>query len=74
MAMTNVFYALWAISAAGKYFIWTVPAVFLICLRYCMDIGKDDSDGDPVEVVLDDKALIVMCLIYVFSATVLLYI
>ena len=73
MTMTIIFYSLWAINVAKKYFIWTVPAVFLICLRYCMDIERSESGGDPVEVLLGDKALLIMLTAYACAAGALLY-
>lgn len=78
LTMTNVFYALWSMdvgsSASGheKYLITTVPLVLLITMRYSM-IVEQDSDGDPVEVLLHDKVLIGMCLLYAAVMFFLLY-
>ena len=65
LALTIVFYALWSIdplTAArlqGAKVFWTVPLVMLIAMRYSLLI-EGDSDGDPVEVLYHDKALLIM--------------
>ena len=77
IGLLNVSYALWTMDDAtiqvyGSYLIWTVPLVLLICMKYSMTI-ESDSDGDPVEVLLHDIGLIVMCVIYVLVMLFLLY-
>ena len=70
LALANGFYALWCIDRGGisyhydgKPLLFTVPIVLLITMRYSMDI-EGDSEGDPVEVLIHDKALIVLCAFY----------
>lgn len=60
LAMANIFYALWAKEYPKKYMVLTVPLVVIICMQYSLDV-EGDSDGDPVEVVLGDKKLILFC-------------
>ncbi len=78
LALTNVFYALWSMDTktVALYHnirpIWTVPLVLLICMKYSMDI-EGDSDGDPVEVVIRDKVLMLMCAAYAALMLILLY-
>ena len=78
MTMVNVFYALWSMDVKasdpvrGKYLILTVPLVLLITMRYSM-IVEQDSDGDPVEVLLHDKVLLGLCLLYAIIMFCLLY-
>ncbi len=77
IGLLNVFYALWTMDADtiqtyNSYLIWTVPLVLLICMKYSLTI-EGDSDGDPVEVLLHDKALIIMCVIYIFIMLCLIY-
>ena len=78
MALIFVFYALWTvdektISVYRSYgLIWTVPIVMLIFMKYSLTIeGK--SDGDPVEVLIHDKALVGLCVFYLFLMFALLY-
>ncbi len=77
LAITIVFYSLWTvdintISTLSKYLIWSIPLVVLILMRYSMNI-ENDSYGDPVEVVLNDKILTFMILLYGIIIMVLLY-
>lgn len=62
------FYTLWCmdgstVSLYGGGLVFTVPIVLLITMKYSMDI-EGDSDGDPVEVLLHDKALVLLCAVY----------
>lgn len=79
MTTTIVFYALscadvnTAVAGAGVNLLWSVPVVFIICLRYLMILNDGKSDGDPVEVVLRDKWLIILGIIYFTVLIILLY-
>lgn len=73
VALAIVFYAMWTIEMPDPHLIWTVPAVIIILLCYSLDI-EGDSDGDPVEVILHDKALILLGMGYIACIFVLLYI
>ena len=73
-----VFYALWSMDAgtAARYHgglaVYTVSLVLLISLRYCL-VVEGDSDGDPVEVLLGDLPLVVLCLVYAAVMLTALY-
>lgn len=75
--LTLSFYTLWCVatSSIGKFSIFiyfTIPLVFLVIARYSKDIeGK--VDGDPVNVVLKDKWLIIGSLTYTVSLFLILY-
>ena len=68
MTLSIVFYALWCMEKDTvervQRFTYTVPIVMLILLRYSFIIEKD-SDGDPVNVLIGDKALLLLCAIYI---------
>ncbi|MEG0660358.1 MAG: UbiA prenyltransferase family protein [Anaerorhabdus sp.] len=70
MACSIVFYSLWCVDVdtISRYqtnaLVWTVPIVMLIAMKYSL-ITEGTSDGDPVEVILGDKTLILMILVYV---------
>lgn len=81
LALIIVFYSLWSMDkdsshGENKYLIFTVPIVLIITLKYSMDLEtacEEDKgpDGDPVEVLLHDKILLGLCVIYsaiVFAA------
>lgn len=75
--LTICFYFLWCVTGVsnekfsiGIYF--TIPLVFLIIARYSKDIeGK--VDGDPVNVLLKDRWLIIGTLLYALSVFLVLY-
>lgn len=79
MALVFVFYALWALDAKtieayhGSRLVWTVPLVMLIFMKYSMTV-EGNSDGDPVEVLIHDKALIGLCVLYLLLMVALLYV
>lgn len=71
------FYALWCmdgstVSLYGGGMVFTVPIVLLITMKYSMDV-EGDSDGDPVEVLLRDKALVLLCAAYFSVMFAILY-
>lgn len=78
IGLANVFYALWAMEkSAGatdnhRFLIWTFPLVLLILMKYSLNV-EGDSDGDPVEVLIHDKILIILCVIYAAVMGLILY-
>lgn len=79
LSLTLVFYSLWAVDAktvariGSDALIWTVPLVIIICLRYSFLIERENSDGDPMEVLLSDKILLVLAAAYIVFMIVLFY-
>lgn len=69
LGLTIAFYALWATdittitNMGNNLLIWTVPLVIIICMKYSLNIEQGKS-GDPVEVLVNDKFLIFLVLIY----------
>ena len=80
MSLTIVFYALscsdktTTVAQHGVNLLWTVPIVLIICLRYNLILEKNEIDGDPVEVVLKDKALLSLIGFYACIILLLLYV
>lgn len=72
VALTNVFYALWTLELANSKIGWTVPVFIIIMMCYSLDI-EGESDGDPVEVILKDKTLISIVVLYAACIFSLLY-
>lgn len=78
LTLAIAFYALWSADEKtkelyqSKYMILTVPIVLLITMKYSLDV-EGDSDGDPVEVLLHDKALLALCVIYFAVMFFILY-
>ncbi|WP_454995663.1 decaprenyl-phosphate phosphoribosyltransferase [Bulleidia extructa] len=63
LGLTNAFYALWVIGTQKEVMIWTVPMVMVLGMKYSLNIERD-SDGDPVEVILQDKVLWLLGILY----------
>lgn len=69
LALTITFYSLWTVDPvtitriSNDYLVWTVPLVILICMKYSLNI-EGESDGDPVEVIIRDKILIGMLVVF----------
>lgn len=73
VALANVFYALWTVEMNNRAMIWTVPFFMVILMCYSLD-AEGDSDGDPVEVILKDKILIGLILVYAICIFFLIYV
>lgn len=79
LTLGNVFYALWSMDQVTTAFyhnrllIFTVPIVLLITLKYSLTIDTA-SDGDPVEVLIHDRALLLLVLLYLAIMLGILYI
>ena len=79
MTLIFVFYALWTVDQKTivvyhtNNLIWTVPLIILIFMKYSLII-EGDSDGDPVDVLIHDKVLVFMCLLYLTIMFVMLYV
>lgn len=78
LTLANVFYALWSMDEKTVTFynsdalIFTVPIVLLITMKYSLAI-EGESDGDPVEVLLHDKILLALCVVYLAAMFTILY-
>lgn len=81
LGLTIVFYSLWCVdsttierySNSNINIVWTVPLVMLICMKYSLNV-EGDSDGDPVSVLLKDKILIAMVLLYAIILLFIIYV
>lgn len=78
LSLTIVFYSLWCVDPMTIYFhsnqniIFTVPLVIVICMKYSLNI-EGDSDGDPVSVILHDKILIILIIVYISAILSIIY-
>ncbi|MBE6960316.1 MAG: decaprenyl-phosphate phosphoribosyltransferase [Ruminococcaceae bacterium] len=79
LTLANVFYALWSMDEKTmalyntQYLVFTVPIVLLITMKYSLDV-EGESDGDPVEVLLHDKLLLALCVLYLVVMFMILYV
>lgn len=76
LAMTLVFYSLWAIepSTLGSQFYLSIPLFTLILMTYSLNIERSGSRGDPVDVLLSDKTLMALSILYIGSMLMLSYV
>lgn len=78
LTLANAFYALWSMDEKttslynSNSLVFTVPIVLLITMKYSMDV-EGESDGDPVEVLLHDKVLLTLCVLYLAVMFLILY-
>ncbi len=74
LTLAIVFYSLWTADAANAqtHLIWTVPLVICLCLKYYLTIDGN-SDGDPIEVIFQDKVLLGLIAAFAMLTVVLLY-
>lgn len=72
ISLCVIYYSLWTIEKGNL--IWTVPIVLFIIFKYMLDIEQDESDGDPISVILEDRILILMCAVFLSLVAFILYI
>ena len=71
LTLMIVFYSMWCVDSSniikfGNNLIFTVPILMLIAMKYSLNI-EGNSDGDPVEVLLSDKILMLLALIFIIA-------
>lgn len=78
LGLAVMFYALWSVSDTSiqKFGtdkqIWTVPIVLMIAMRYGMDLER--GYGDPIEIIKNDRWLVLLVAVYVIILFYLFYI
>lgn len=79
LGLAVVSYTLWCVDKStitrvgNDYLFWTIPIVIIILQLYSLNI-EGNSYGDPIEVILSDKKLIIMSIIYSIIMTIILYV
>ena len=81
LALTLVFYSLWAIDfnvlggTLNRFItLATIPLVYFIMMRYSLDIEKATNSGDPVDVLLKDKVLVLCVFMFLLMLFIAVYI
>ena len=62
-ALTIVFYALWTINFKKPEIVWTTPFLVFLLMSYSFVI-ESNSEGDPVEVVFNNKILFLIFVLF----------
>ena len=74
LSLFIVFYSLWTVSIAEdtQVFIWSIPLVILIVMKYSLTI-ENDSYGDPADVLFSDPILLSLAGLYGLYMITVLY-
>ena len=78
LALAIVSYTLWCVDTAtiarigNDYIFWTIPLLMVIFQLYSLNI-EGNSHGDPIEVILSDKKLIITIALYIIAMGGILY-
>ena len=77
LGMAIVFYSLWAtdeliVLRISENLIWTIPLIIVICMKYSLDL-ETGGDGDPTNVILEDKILLGLIFILGVFISFLIY-
>ena len=72
VAFTEIAYALWTIG--HKALLWTVPLIMVIFMKYSLHIEAEDSDANPIDVLLSDKTLMGLGMVYIIIVVICIYI
>ncbi len=82
IACIFIFYSLWAMEIRqhnpnylnGLILLATIPMLICIMMKYCLDIQKTESSGDPMEVLFKDKWLILLAALFVSMVIIAVYV
>lgn len=73
LSLSIVFYSLWStLGVDNRFFKFSSILVILILMKYSLNV-EQDSLGDPIEVILGDKILIILAFIYAAYCFSVLY-
>ena len=78
LALAIVSYTLWCVDPTtvsrigNDYLFWTIPLLMVILQLYSLNI-EGNSHGDPIEVILSDKKLLITIVIYIVVIGGVLY-
>jgi 4-hydroxybenzoate polyprenyltransferase len=73
-----IFYSFWTIDPVTierlktRSLIWTVPIMLLIFFKYSLDVEKQVG-GDPTTILLKDRALMLLCAVYVICVAGIIF-
>lgn len=72
MGLAITFYSLWAIEHNKDKMIMTIPFVIILCMKYSLDL-EGTSEGDPIDVIFNDKLLIMIGVFLFLLITFIIY-
>ena len=77
-ALAMVSYTLWCVDPTtvarigNDYIFWTIPVLMVILQLYSLNI-ESNSHGDPMDVILSDKKILVTAIIYILLLVIIIY-
>lgn len=74
LTLAICFYALWAMNYENNLMLWSVPLIMIMAMKYSYNIEVAESEGDPVDVILKDKWLILLGILYAILVFSIIYI
>ena len=80
VTLTIVFYSLWCVDdntiqrVGNEYLAITIPILMVILMKYSLNVENNESYGDPVDVLFQDKILLSLVVIFVFVVFGIVYI
>ena len=78
-ALAIVSYTLWCVDPntiehiGNDYIFWTIPLLIIILQLYSLNI-EGNSYGDPIDVILSDKKLLLTAILYIVAMILIIYI
>lgn len=73
VAFTEMAYALWAAQSPYPILIWTVPIVMIIFMKYSLVIESEDEEGNPMDVLLKSKGMMLLVFLYLVVTIISIY-
>lgn len=67
MTLAIMFYSLWCLEQYRgeiKNYLITIPILMIILFKYSLNVESQMKDGDPIEVILSDRILILLVLFF----------
>ena len=82
LTMCTIFYSLWVVEYRvfslsyinSILFLSSIPIVIFILMKYSLNVEKNQSSGDPIEVFLSDFVLLAVVAIFVVVLVLAIYI
>lgn len=74
LTLAICFYALWAMNYENKLMLWSVPIVMIMAMKYSYDIECTETEGDPVNILLKDKFIVLLGLLYTIIMFYIIYV
>lgn len=64
LTLAICFYALWAKSYNNNFILWTVPIIMIMAMKYSLNLERQESEGNPMDILIKDKMIIILSILY----------